>query len=85
MFCKVDEDEPLFLSLIGDLFPGITLDSATYVELQAAIEKHAQEMVVVNHPPWNLKVLLIIKMFSCFVLSNGMPLLFMKFLIEQRT
>ena len=53
---QVDEDEPLFLSLISDLFPGITLDSATYVELQAAIALHVQEMGVVNHPSWNLKV-----------------------------
>ncbi|XP_041950591.1 dynein heavy chain 8, axonemal-like [Alosa sapidissima] len=52
----VDEDEPLFLSLISDLFPGIQLDSSTYVELQAAVETQVHQAGVVNHPPWNLKL-----------------------------
>uniref|UniRef100_A0A4W3JGF5 Dynein axonemal heavy chain 8 n=1 Tax=Callorhinchus milii TaxID=7868 RepID=A0A4W3JGF5_CALMI len=52
----VDEDEPLFLSLIGDLFPGITLDISTYVQLQAAVANQVALAGLVNHPPWNLKL-----------------------------
>uniref|UniRef100_A0A5F8GJ93 Dynein axonemal heavy chain 5 n=1 Tax=Monodelphis domestica TaxID=13616 RepID=A0A5F8GJ93_MONDO len=39
----IDEDEPLFLSLIEDLFPNIQLDKA--------------EAGLINHPPWKLKVI----------------------------
>uniref|UniRef100_H2ZXC8 AAA+ ATPase domain-containing protein n=1 Tax=Latimeria chalumnae TaxID=7897 RepID=H2ZXC8_LATCH len=52
----VDEDEPLFLSLISDLFPSIQLDSSTYAELQSAVGNQVNEAGIVNHPPWNLKL-----------------------------
>ncbi|VFV17972.1 dynein heavy chain axonemal [Lynx pardinus] len=52
----VDEDEPLFLSLINDLFPGLQLDSSTYEELQAAVANQVQIEGLINHPPWNLKL-----------------------------
>ncbi|KAH0622614.1 hypothetical protein JD844_025060 [Phrynosoma platyrhinos] len=53
---QVDEDEPLFLSLINDLFPGLVLDSNTYADLQAAVANQVEEAGLINHPPWNLKL-----------------------------
>ena len=44
------------MSLIADLFPGITLDSATYAELQVAIANQVEAAGLVNHPSWNLKL-----------------------------
>eukprot|EP00049_Salpingoeca_infusionum_P010530 m.182232 g.182232 ORF g.182232 m.182232 type:complete len:2544 (-) comp14667_c0_seq7:2478-10109(-) len=52
----VDEDEPLFLSLISDLFPGIELETAEYPELQEAIQANVQSANLINHPAWNLKL-----------------------------
>ena len=51
----VDEDEPLFLSLIDDMFPGIKLTTQTYKDLQKGIENAAISLGVINHPAWNLK------------------------------
>ena len=53
----VDEDEPLFLSLLNDLFPGIQLDEAGYPDLASAIETNVQAAQLINHPSWNLKLI----------------------------
>lgn len=53
----VDEDEPLFMSLIEDMFPGIKLINQVYKELQKAIENATVALGIMNHKEWNLKTI----------------------------
>ena len=60
----VDEDEPLFMSLIDDLFPGLTLDKAGYPDIEQAIADAVEEVKLVNHAPWTLKLIQVLHFFS---------------------
>ncbi|XP_014673733.1 PREDICTED: dynein heavy chain 5, axonemal-like [Priapulus caudatus] len=53
----VDEDEPLFLSLINDLFPGMKLDKGRYPDIEAAIQQQVTKLGLINHEPWVLKLM----------------------------
>lgn len=53
----VDEDEPLFMSLIDDLFPGLTLEKAGYPDIESAIGECVEEAKLIYHPPWILKLI----------------------------
>lgn len=53
----VDEDEPLFMSLIEDMFPSIKLATQTYKELQKAIANATVTLGIMNNSEWNLKTI----------------------------
>ena len=46
----VDQDEALFLSLINDLFPSISLNERGYPELENAITTEVEAAKLIFHP-----------------------------------
>ena len=57
MVCQIDEDEPLFKSLIDDLFPGQSLEKGNNDELESAIDHQVAALGLINHAPWTLKLI----------------------------
>ena len=53
----VSEDEPLFLSLISDLFPNMKLDKVAYPELDKCIEDVLKNLKLIDHPSWAMKLI----------------------------
>ena len=53
----IDEDEPLFISLVADLFPNQALEKTTYNDLEEAIKKQVDLLGLISHPPWLLKII----------------------------
>lgn len=56
----IDEDEPLFLSLISDLFPNQMLEKTAYPELESAISEQVDAAGLIYHSAWVLKLIQVI-------------------------
>ncbi|XP_046493196.1 dynein axonemal heavy chain 8 [Neodiprion pinetum] len=68
----VDEDEPLFMSLIEDMFPGIKLTTQTYKDLQKGIANAASALGIMNHAEWNLKA---VQLYETSLVRHGLMVL----------
>ncbi|KAJ3342801.1 Dynein heavy chain 5, axonemal [Gonapodya sp. JEL0774] len=53
----VDEDEALFMSLVNDLFPGLTAKKGSYPQMESAIDQQLQEAGLISYPQWTLKLI----------------------------
>lgn len=58
-----DEDEPLFMSLVSDLFPNVTFEQGSHGELEEAVRTQVEEQGLIFHEPWVLKIMQV-KFFS---------------------
>ncbi|XP_030752815.1 dynein heavy chain 8, axonemal [Sitophilus oryzae] len=68
----IDEDEPLFLSLIEDMFPGIKLSTYAWKDLQKAVTNVCIDIGIINYPSWNLKV---VQLYETSLVRHGLMVL----------
>ena len=52
------------MSLIDDLFPNMAQDRGYYNQLTTAIEEVVHDLGLINHPPWTLKLIQVIYLFT---------------------
>ena len=53
----VDEDEPLFQSLVNDLFPNLIVEKQTYPELEEQLKDYLDRNKMIYHPTWAVKMI----------------------------
>lgn len=68
----INEDEPIFLSLIKDLFPDVEVMTETNQSLQKAICNSVSQSGLINYPLWNLKI---IQLFEIKKVRHGLMVL----------
>lgn len=67
----VAEDVPLFISLIDDLFPGLTAERAKFDEVDRALREVATESGLQLHEPWLNKC---IQLYETYLVRHGIML-----------
>eukprot|EP00698_Gefionella_okellyi_P018829 TRINITY_DN568_c0_g1_i2.p1 TRINITY_DN568_c0_g1~~TRINITY_DN568_c0_g1_i2.p1 ORF type:complete len:4478 (+),score=1217.70 TRINITY_DN568_c0_g1_i2:54-13487(+) len=68
----VDEDEPLFLQLLEDLFPGVRVGRPAYDSLRAAISAQCKKDGLVEWAPWVAKLL---QLYETSLVRHGVMIL----------
>lgn len=61
----IDEDEPLFISLVADLFPNQVLEKTSYPQLETAIAEQTEQAGLIYHAPWVLKLIQVCAFHPC--------------------
>lgn len=68
----VSQDQPLFASLIKDIFPKQTsIPTKTYKDIEAAVKAHLNKMNLQNKPQWFIKI---IQLYETSLVRHGFML-----------
>ena len=68
----IDEDEPLFQSLVNDLFPNVIVEKQSYTELEDHLKEYLDHNKMIYHPSWAVKM---IQLYETQRVRHGMMVL----------